>query len=62
MSSEQIEPTTTPVEQPPVVDQQQPINKQRKGKVYVKKGLDSRGRPAIEGKTTKYRLPADPEY
>ena len=37
--------------------------KQRKGKVYIKKGLDSRGRPAIiEGKTTEYGLPADPDY
>lgn len=64
MSSEQIEPTTntTPVEQPPVADQQQPNNKQRKGKVYVKKGIDARGRPAIEGKTTEYGLPADPDY
>lgn len=40
----------------------EPVVKTRKAKVYVKKGNDSRGRPAMEGKTTEYGLPADPDY
>jgi hypothetical protein len=62
MSSEQSEQTITPVTEQPIVEQPPTEIKQRKCKVYVKKGLDSRGRPAIEGKTTEYGLPADPEY
>ena len=41
---------------------QEPVIKTRKPKVYVKKGLDSRGRPPIENKTTEYGLPTDPDY
>ena len=61
MSSEQSEKFNAPAKQ----QEQQPIQQEvklRKGKVCVKKGLDSRGRPSIEGKTTEYGLPVDPEY
>ena len=50
MSSEQSEKFNAPAKQ----QEQQPIQQEvklRKGKVCVKKGLDSRGRPSIEGKT-----------
>lgn len=66
MSSENQE---QPIEnQKPVVIEQpneqteQPAQKTRKVKIYVKKGTDSRGRPATEGKTTAYGLPVDPNY
>jgi hypothetical protein len=41
---------------------QEPVVKTRKGKVYVKKGIDARGRSANPDKTTAYGLPTDPEY
>ncbi len=56
------------IENEPVQEQvvqqaeEQQAPKTRKGKVYVKKGIDSRGRPATEGKTTPYGLPVDVDY
>ena len=49
-----------PVEQQQV--DQQPEAKTRKAKIYVKKGIDTRGRKLTEGKETVYGLPVDPDY
>ena len=59
MSEEQIEQLVE--EQQKEVDQQ-PEVKTRKAKVYIKKGIDNRGRKPIPDKQTVYGLPADPDY
>jgi hypothetical protein len=48
--------------QPEQQQVEQPTIKTKKGKIYVKKGLDARGRSANPDKITPYGLPTDPEY
>jgi hypothetical protein len=76
MSSDkiQIQEQTTEIKEPIIeqpIEQQietqidlqtEPEIKTKKGKTYIKKGIDSRGRPKTEGKTTAYGLPVDVDY
>jgi hypothetical protein len=64
MSSDkiQIQEQTTEIKEPIIEQPTEPEIKTKKGKTYIKKGIDSRGRPSNPNKTTAYGLPVDVDY
>ncbi len=58
----EIPDQTTEINEQPIEQPTEPDIKTKKGKTYIKKGTDSRGRPPHPNKTTAYGLPVDPDY